>query len=231
MEDIIVHQHTILKLFLSLLVGIIIGLEREIKKKPLGLKTTIIIAVSSCLLTVISIEAAYTFSSDYNRPMDPLRLAAQIVSGVGFLGAGAILRRSNDVISGLTTAAMIWGAAGLGIAIGAGFYQEALIALVFMIGSIEIIAPLVKKLGPRTLRLKELKVKLTVPVNVSISDVLKILRDYDMKIKYVKIKDVVDREMRTVDLILLIKNDRYTSDVYEDIKNVQGIESVEVELI
>ncbi|MDX8290333.1 MgtC/SapB family protein [Metabacillus indicus] len=227
----IVHQHTILKLFLSLLVGIIIGLEREIKKKPLGLKTTIIIAVSSCLLTVISIEAAYTFSSDYNRPMDPLRLAAQIVSGVGFLGAGAILRRSNDVISGLTTAAMIWGAAGLGIAIGAGFYQEALIALVFMIGSIEIIAPLVKKLGPRTLRLKELKVKLTVPVNVSISDVLKILRDYDMKIKYVKIKDVVDREMRTVDLILLIKNDRYTSDVYEDIKNVQGIESVEVELI
>lgn len=231
MEDIIVHQHTILKLFLSLLVGIIIGLEREIKKKPLGLKTTIIIAVSSCLLTVISIEAAYTFSSDYNRPMDPLRLAAQIVSGVGFLGAGAILRRSNDVISGLTTAAMIWGAAGLGIAIGAGFYQEALIALVFMIGSIEIIAPLVKKLGPRTLRLKELKVKLTVPVNVSISDVLKILRDYDMKIKYVKIKDVVDRELRTVDLILLIKNDRYTSDVYEDIKNVQGIESVEVELI
>ncbi|MGP1908539.1 MgtC/SapB family protein [Metabacillus sp. JX24] len=227
----IVHQHTILKLFLSLLVGIIIGLEREIKKKPLGLKTTIIIAVSSCLLTVISIEAAYTFSNDYNRPMDPLRLAAQIVSGVGFLGAGAILRRSNDVISGLTTAAMIWGAAGLGIAIGAGFYQEALIALVFMIGSIEIIAPLVKKIGPRTLRLKELKVKLTVPVNVSISDVLKILRDYDMKIKYVKIKDVVDREMRTVDLILLIKNDRYTSDVYEDIKNVQGIESVEVELI
>ncbi len=231
MEDIIVHQHTILKLFLSLLVGIIIGLEREIKKKPLGLKTTIIIAVSSCLLTVISIEAAYTFSSDYNRPMDPLRLAAQIVSGVGFLGAGAILRRSNDVISGLTTAAMIWGAAGLGIAIGAGFYQEALIALVFMIGSIEIIAPLVKKLGPRTLRLKELKVKLTVPVNVSISDVLKILRDYDMKIKYVKIKDVVDRELRTVDLILLIKNDRYTSDVYEDIKRVEGIESVEVELI
>ncbi|MEK3807441.1 MgtC/SapB family protein [Metabacillus sp. SLBN-84] len=227
----IVHQHTILKLFLSLLVGIIIGLEREIKKKPLGLKTTIIIAVSSCLLTVISIEAAYTFSNDYNRPMDPLRLAAQIVSGVGFLGAGAILRRSNDVISGLTTAAMIWGAAGLGIAIGAGFYQEALIALVFMIGSIEIIAPLVKKIGPRTLRLKELKVKLTVPVNVSISDVLKILRDYDMKIKYVKIKDVVDREMRTVDLILLIKNDRYTSDVYEDIKNVHGIESVEVELI
>lgn len=148
MEDIIVHQHTILKLFLSLLVGIIIGLEREIKKKPLGLKTTIIIAVSSCLLTVISIEAAYTFSNDYNRPMDPLRLAAQIVSGVGFLGAGAILRRSNDVISGLTTAAMIWGAAGLGIAIGAGFYQEALIALVFMIGSIEIIAPLVKKSDP-----------------------------------------------------------------------------------
>lgn len=231
MEDIVVHLDTILKLFLSLLVGIIIGIEREIKKKPLGLKTTIVISVSSCLLTMISIEAAYTFSNNYNRPMDPLRLAAQIVSGVGFLGAGAILRRSNDVISGLTTAAMIWGAAGLGIAIGAGFYQEALIALIFMIGSIEIIAPLVKKLGPKTLRLKELKVKLTVPVNVNISDILHSLRKKDMKIKYVKIKDIIDRDLRTVDLILLIKNDRYTSDVYEDIKEVKGIDSVEVELI
>ena len=65
--------------------------------------------------------------------MDPLRLAAQIVSGIGFLGAGVILRRGNDSITGLTTAAMIWGAAGIGIAVGAGFYMDATLAVVIIV--------------------------------------------------------------------------------------------------
>lgn len=94
MPSIISHEEAIIKLFLSFAVGLIIGFEREIKKKPLGLKTTIIISVSSCLLTLVSIESAYTFAEAYKSPMDPLRLAAQIVSGVGFLGAGAILGRT-----------------------------------------------------------------------------------------------------------------------------------------
>ena len=74
--------------------------------------------------------------------MDPLRLAAQIVSGIGFLGAGVILRRGNDSISGLTTAALIWGAAGVGIAVlGAGYYIEALAGVVLLIVSVELFLP------------------------------------------------------------------------------------------
>lgn len=79
--------------------------------------------------------------------MDPMRLAAQIVSGIGFLGAGVILRRSNDVISGLTTASMVWAASALGIAIGAGFYLQATVAMILIILAINVLPQLVKIAG------------------------------------------------------------------------------------
>ena len=83
----------LLKLGVSAILGLIIGLERELKRKPVGLKTSLVISVVSCLLTIVSIESAYMFpeSDNVKITMDPLRLAAQIVSGIGFLGAGVIL--------------------------------------------------------------------------------------------------------------------------------------------
>ncbi|MED4161911.1 MgtC/SapB family protein, partial [Halalkalibacterium halodurans] len=102
----------LIKLSLSLVLGLLIGIDRQMKHKPLGLRTSMVICVASCLLTIVSIEhisrSGLIFHNTNN--VDPMRLAAQIVSGIGFLGAGVILRRNNDVISGLTTAAMIWAA-------------------------------------------------------------------------------------------------------------------------
>ncbi len=116
------------KLGFSLLLGLLIGIDRQLKHKPLGMKTSMVISVASCLITIVSIESVHQYSVPGHTNMDPLRLAAQIVSGVGFIGAGVILRRNNDVISGLTTAAMVWAASALGIAAGAGFYLEAVTA-------------------------------------------------------------------------------------------------------
>ena len=112
----------LIKLGIAALLGLLLGIEREVKHKPVGMKTSVVISVAACLLTIVSIESSYRYAEPYIRPMDPLRLAAQIVSGIGFLGAGVILRRTNEVISGLTTAAIIWAAAGIGIAVGAGFF-------------------------------------------------------------------------------------------------------------
>lgn len=150
----VLYTETLLKIVIALGLSLIIGVEREIKKKPIGFKTSAIIATFSCLLTVISIEAAYLVPArdDINVTMDPLRLAAQIVSGVGFLGAGAILRKDNDNITGLTTAAMIWGAAGIGIAVGAGFYLEAIFTVISVMLVIEVLAPIFIKIGPSRLR-------------------------------------------------------------------------------
>src|SRR3954451_7202207 len=149
--------HILIKLGISAAFGLIIGLERELKRKPVGLKTSLVISVVSCLLTIVSIQSAYMFPNTNNVriTMDPLRLAAQIVSGIGFLGAGVILRRGNDSISGLTTAAMIWGAAGIGIAVGAGFYIEALVGVILLMISVEFVPFLMKIIGPKQLREKE----------------------------------------------------------------------------
>lgn len=113
-----------IKLILSALFAGILGYEREISQKPAGLRTLMLVGVGSCLFMLISIEAA-----EGNTKADPTRIAAQVVTGIGFLGAGAIIRAGGSVI-GLTTAASIWLVAAIGLAVGAGMYLTAVIATI-----------------------------------------------------------------------------------------------------
>src|SRR5437763_15826050 len=107
----------LLRLLLAAGLGGAIGVERELHQKPAGLRTNILIAVGSALLTTMSISLARMGGT-------PDRIAAQIVTGIGFLGAGAILR-SNGSVHGMTTAATIWVNAAVGMAAGAGLYALA----------------------------------------------------------------------------------------------------------
>lgn len=106
------------KLTLAVVLGGAIGLERELKAKPAGLRTNILICMGATLLTHVSITMVM---QNGTRVGDPARLAAQIISGVGFLGAGTIMQGSG-MVTGLTSAATIWVVAAIGIAIGAGEY-------------------------------------------------------------------------------------------------------------
>ncbi|WP_240420860.1 MgtC/SapB family protein [Paenibacillus periandrae] len=118
----VTHFEMYVRILMSAFVGFIIGLDRETKNKPAGIKTFMYVCVSSALLTIISIYSVEQYSSETNRTMmDPMRLAAQIVAGLGFLGAGVILKDGFQV-KGLTSAAMILFVGGVGIGIGAGFY-------------------------------------------------------------------------------------------------------------
>lgn len=85
----------VIKLGIALFLGMLIGIDRQLKHKPVGMKTNMVIAVASCLITMVSIESVGRFSIPGHTNMDPMRLAAQIVSGVGFLGAGVILRKTT----------------------------------------------------------------------------------------------------------------------------------------
>jgi putative Mg2+ transporter-C (MgtC) family protein len=115
----------LLGLMLALVLGIIIGVEREWKKKPAGIRTQSLVIAAAMTFTFIS--------NNVNAP-DPTRIAAQIVSGVGFLGAGIIFRSQiTNSVTNLTTAASIWYAAAIGIAIGYEFYFVAIFATIFAI--------------------------------------------------------------------------------------------------
>ena len=108
------------RLLLAAGLGATIGLEREMRRKPAGLRTNILIALGSALFTTISLQLAAAGGT-------PDRIAAQIVTGIGFLGAGAILRSGKNV-HGMTTAATIWVNAAIGMAAGAGEYAMAMVA-------------------------------------------------------------------------------------------------------
>lgn len=221
----------LVKLGMSAFFGLIIGIERELKNKPVGLKTSLVISISSCLLTIVSIESAKQFSLVSSQTvMDPMRLAAQIVSGIGFLGAGVILRRSNDVISGLTTAAMIWGASGLGIAAGAGFYKEAAAGAFLILISVELIPLIMKWIGPKALRQIDIKLKLVVNPDTNMSDVMKEINELKVKIVNVRIKDL-ENDNKKMEMAASIYEKRYTTDLYDDVKKIEGIRSVEIETL
>ena len=115
------------RLILAAILGAVIGIEREIKNRAAGFRTRIIVSVGACLIMLIGIDGIGKFSSDTAR--DTARIAGQVVSGIGFLGAGTILQKKNGV-SGLTTAATLWLSGAIGLAVGIGYYEGAIIATV-----------------------------------------------------------------------------------------------------
>jgi len=229
------YPEVLIKITLALVLSLVIGVEREIKKKPIGLKTSAVIATFSCLLTVVSIEAAYLVPArdDINVTMDPLRLAAQIVSGIGFLGAGAILRRGNDSITGLTTAAMIWGAASIGIAVGAGFYIEAAFAVLAVMFVIEVLAPALDKFGPKRLRTKEASIIVVLMDKSKIEDLIAYLKKESMTIENLRIRQILSRDLQVqheLDFRISALPKRHTSNLYIELSTLPYIESVEIEI-
>ncbi|MCJ8009482.1 MgtC/SapB family protein [Lederbergia wuyishanensis] len=220
----------LLKLGISALLGLIIGLERELKRKPLGLKTSLVISIISCLLTIVSIESAYIFpgSDNVRIQMDPLRLAAQIVSGIGFLGAGVILRRGNDHISGLTTAAMIWGAAGIGITVGAGFYIEAVAGVILLIISVEFIPYTLIKIGPKKLLKRDIIIKITVSKQESLERVIEKLQEDKITISHTRIKDQKDSSSHLLELKTRVNINRPITNVYYSISKIDDVQSIEI---
>lgn len=114
----------IARLILSAIIGGMIGFEREVKNRPAGLKTHILVSLGSTLIMLISI---YGFSTG-----DPARMAAQVVTGIGFLGAGTIMK-TGDSVQGLTTAATVWVSSAIGLAVGSGYYLGSAVTSVIVL--------------------------------------------------------------------------------------------------
>lgn len=140
-EWMVSNQELVLRLVLSAIIGGLIGIEREANNRPAGLRTHMLVTLGSALIMLLSI---YGFNG-LNSSGDPARLAAQVVSGIGFLGAGTILRNGNK-IKGLTTAASIWVCAAVGLAIGSGYYLGALASAAIVLFTLMGLGILEKKL-------------------------------------------------------------------------------------
>ncbi len=124
----ILYMEMVTKLLLALVLGGIVGYEREYKSRPAGLRTHILVCIGAAL---VQITALNYYRNNGLTNMDPMRLGAQVISGIGFLGAGTILKEGAN-IKGLTTAASIWVVGTIGVAVGTGLYIEATAATVFI---------------------------------------------------------------------------------------------------
>ncbi len=145
------------KILLAIFCGSLIGLERELKEKPAGIKTYMLICTGATLFTIISIA----FSDFYGPGNEPSRVAAQIITGVGFIGAGTIMF-AQGYVRGLTSAAAIWMSAAIGMSIGIGMYMFSVIVTLIIILSLVAIGRLESRLG--------LKGKRTTQLILSIKD-------------------------------------------------------------
>lgn len=140
-----------LRLFLAILMGGAIGAERELHNRPAGLRTHILVCMGATIIALIQVEIGYNaLQTALSEPKlagvvrsDEARLIAQVVSGVGFLGAGTIIV-TNRSIKGLTTAASIWAGAGLGLAIGMGFYDIAVSSFVGIMAALIVVKRIIK---------------------------------------------------------------------------------------
>jgi putative Mg2+ transporter-C (MgtC) family protein len=150
--------HVLLRLTVAAVLGGAIGFERELRERQAGLRTHLLVCVGSALFTIVSAYGFHEFlvSGGSLVRTDPTRIAAQIVTGIGFLGAGAIIRQGLSV-RGLTTAATLWLVAAIGMASGAGYYSAALIATagaLLTLGPLRVVAyRIVRRYRPETQRL------------------------------------------------------------------------------
>lgn len=127
--------HVAVRIAIALLLGGILGMERGLKQRPAGLRTHMLVCVGACLIMLTNLYICQVFGGT-----DPVRMGAQVVSGIGFLGAGTIVVTRHNQIRGLTTAAGLWAAAAVGLATGVGFYQAAVLGTVAIFATLTVLS-------------------------------------------------------------------------------------------
>ena len=157
---------------MAIVLGFALGLERELTNKYAGLRTHILVCLGACIFTLLSIYAFPTFATGDNVDVaqatgirDTSRVAAQIVTGIGFIGAGTVLR-NGPMVFGLTTAATLWIAASIGMACGAGIFDVAIIATVLSVAVLTLIRIFEKQILPSSGKLVR-RCKMTVYLNIN----------------------------------------------------------------
>ena len=135
----------VLRITVAFLLGGILGLERGLKQRPAGLRTHMLVCVGACMIMLTNQYIYQVFGTG-----DPVRMGAQVVSGIGFLGAGTIMVTKHSQIKGLTTAAGLWATAAVGLATGIGFYEAAVMGTIVIVLTLTVLSALDSKMHKKT---------------------------------------------------------------------------------
>ena len=178
-----IPDYLIIRLLFASVLGALIGIERDFHGRSAGLRTNLLVSLGAAVFMVVSEMIPTSYLSGYNSGSilrsDPSRIAANIITGIGFLGAGAIIK-SGFSVKGLTTAACLWLSAGIGMSAGAGLYELALVTTIFGMISLILLNPLEKTYAKDSYR----SLQIVTSNNTDLAQVISIVKREGMKILY-----------------------------------------------
>ena len=220
-----------IRLMASVFLGFAIGLEREMANKYAGLRTNILVCLGACVFTLISVYGfpmVATSGAEFGT-RDTARVAAQVVTGIGFIGGGTVLRHGANVF-GLTTAATLWAVASIGMACGAGMFGIAITTTVLAIIVLVAIGFGERRILPAGVKnIMRLKVSLT-----SSNEKADELYDFILE-KYPKLREISkklskqDENITKINAIIDINSNNPIQDTYKVFKKIEGIESISIQ--
>ena len=207
----------IVRIAVAVIIGGLIGMERGLKNRPAGLRTYMVVSVGACLIMLTNQFVAQVYGTN-----DIVRMGAQVVSGIGFLGAGTIIVTRRNQIKGLTTAAGLWAAAGVGLALGIGFYEGALVGGVAIFVVMTLLHAMDNKMRRKT---KTLDIYVELNREYQLGDFLRELRAMGIDVRNTVKEHDADLEdsSRAYFITMKLEKRQYHAEVADQIQAIPGV--------
>ena len=216
----VTYLAVVLLIFSAVLIGGLLGLERGLKNRAAGLRTYMLVCVGACVIMLTNQYIYQVFGSG-----DPVRMGAQVVSGIGFLGAGTIIVTRRNQIKGLTTAAGLWAAAGVGLSLGVGFYEAAIVGTFAVFFVMTLLQKMDNKLHRRSRQL-EAYIELST---ISLGDFLRTMREADLEVSDVQRESAEEHSEGVRAYVATIKGKKRQNhqELMEQVLAIPGVKFVE----
>lgn len=208
-----------LRILVAILAGGLLGLERGMKNRPAGMRTYMLVSVGSCLIMLTNQYVYQVYGSG-----DPVRMGAQVISGIGFLGAGTIVVTRRNQIKGLTTAAGLWTAAGVGLALGIGFYEAAVIGSLAIFTVITLLQRMDNNLHRKS---RQLEAYIELSSQITLGDFLRTVRDSGIEIYNIQREQGSEGNGRAYIATLKTKKRSNHADILERVEDIPGVAYLE----
>ena len=205
------------RILVAALLGGLMGWERCLKNRAAGLRTYMLVCVGSCLIMLTNQFIYQSFGTG-----DPVRMGAQVVSGIGFLGAGTIIVTRRHQIKGLTTAAGLWADAGVGLALGIGFYEGAVVGAITVLIVMTLMQHMDSKMHRKS---RSLDIYFEMSSNVPLGDLLRYVHNNSFEIADIQKEPYMDLDdgVRAYTATIKVKKRRLQEDLLEEFMQAEGV--------
>ncbi len=226
-QHLIISKVMLLDILLAIVLGFAIGFEREITNKWAGLRTHMLVCLGSCIFTLLSIHAFPVYA--HSPQADPARIAAQVLTGIGFIGGGTVLRHGYSIY-GLTTAATLWITASIGMACGCGFTALATICTVLAVGTLVLIRIFEKQyIHKGSKNPRRFKVSFYTEMNTADDIYSKVIQNFNSIFEINKVNSNSNPGLMKISFKLDIFDKNPVQFLHKELNLVEGIESISIQ--